>query len=111
VIAEIKGNSSYVCQDLRTNKLLPLHVTRLKPYDATITEDATVVAAADNDEWRVELIVDHRGPPRGRPRRALEFRVRWLGYGPADDTWLPYSEVSELEALDAYAARHPELRL
>ena len=76
-----------------------------------MTEDPAAVAAADNDEWLVEAIIDHRGPRNGRPKRALEFRVRWQGFGANADTWLPYAEVAELEALDDYAARHPELRL
>jgi transposase InsO family protein len=111
VVVEVTGANTYVCQDLCAHKRVQLHATRLKAYDASMTEDPAAVAAADNDEWLVEAIIDHRGPRNGRPKRALEFRVRWQGFGANADTWLPYAEVAELEALDDYAARHPELRL
>jgi hypothetical protein len=109
-VVEADGDK-YLCQDLRTQKVLPFHVSRLKRYVMDDTPDAVDVAAADDDEYIVEAIVDHRGPPTGRPRKELEFRVRWKGYEPDEDTWLPYNEVSKLEALDAYSATHPELRL
>lgn len=113
VVVERQG-SVYQCQDLLTHKVVSFHATRLKQYNMEQTEDPAAVAAVDAEEFVVEAIVAHRGPrgPRGNYRRnQLEFRVRWAGYQPEDDTWLPYREVAELAALDAYAAMHPELRL
>mmetsp|Transcript_49331 Transcript_49331/g.124040 ORF Transcript_49331/g.124040 Transcript_49331/m.124040 type:complete len:112 (-) Transcript_49331:645-980(-) len=60
-------------------------------------------------EYQVEAIVDHRGSPRNKSQ--LKFRVRWKGYEPDEDTWEPYASVKDCEALDVYAAEHPELRL
>jgi hypothetical protein len=110
VVVEVKGNT-YVCQDLCTHKVVSFHISRLKAYNMDSTPDVTAVAAVDQDEWEVEEIVDHRGPKHGRPKSKLEFRVRWKGFEPEEDTWLPYAEVRELQALDAYTANHPELRL
>lgn len=113
VVVERQG-SVYQCQDLLTHKVVSFHATRLKQYNMEQTEDPAAVAAVDAEEFVVEAIVAHRGPrgPRGNYRRnQLEFRVRWAGYQPEDDIWLPYREVAELAALDAYAAVHPELRL
>lgn len=110
VVQRIKG-STYSCKDLTTGKLIPFHVTRLKRYNMQQTDNALDVAAVDKDEWEVEEIVDHRGPPDGYPRKELEFLVRWKGYEPCDDSWLPYAEVNELQALDEYAVHHPELGL
>jgi hypothetical protein len=107
-VQEIRS-SVCVCQDLTTLRPHRFHVSRLKRFEATMTDDPAALAAADKDEFIVEEIIDHRGNPR---RRAdMQFRVRWLGYGPEEDLWLPYREVRELEALDRYAATHPELRL
>lgn len=102
----------YTCQDLRTLRHVRFHKTRLKKYDAERTESAVAVAAVDNEEFEVEAIVVHRLlPGRGLRRRRLEFRVRWRGYEPEEDTWLPWSEVKDLAALDVYALEHPELHL
>jgi hypothetical protein len=104
--------SMYTCQDLRTLRHVRFHETRLKKYDAERTESAVAVAAVDNEEFEVEAIVAHRLlPGRGPRRRRLEFRVRWRGYEPEEDTWLPWSEVKDLAALDVYALEHPELHL
>jgi hypothetical protein len=84
----------------------------LEKYDAERTESAVAVAAVDNEEFEVEAIVDHRLlPGRGPRRRRLEFRVRWRGYEPEEDTWLPFAQVKDLAALDVYALEHPELHL
>ena len=31
--------------------------------------------------------------------------VRWFGFGPEDDEWLPYSMVEDCEALDDWYAK------
>ena len=108
VVVEVQG-STVQCQDLCTLRFIRFHRSRLKRYDTERTPDPAAVAAVDNDEYVVEAIVDHRGDPRRRAR--MEFRVRWLGYEPDEDTWLPFREVQDLEALDRYAQDHPELRL
>jgi hypothetical protein len=71
------------------------------------TNDPVEVAQVDNDEYRVQEIVDHVG----KKKKDLQFRVRWCGYGPEDDSWLPYSEVRDLQAMDVYLKSHPGLRL
>lgn len=103
----------FVCQDVRTLKIVRLHEGRLRPFRMREGEDPLGVAAVDQDEFVVDSIVDHgvRDGGRARRRADLEFRVPWLGDEPTEDTWFPYSEVRDLAALDAYAATHPELRL
>lgn len=114
VVTDVKG-STYSCQDLCTLKVSQFHLERLKLYTMDRTSDPVAIAAADADEWEVEAIVDHRlvkGSSKGRKAKgAFEFLVRWKGFEPSDDSWLPYSSVSELSALDTYASTHPELRL
>lgn len=39
------------------------------------------------------------------------FRVRWLGYGPHEDSWEPFSNVRDCGLLNQFVLAHPELRL
>jgi hypothetical protein len=106
IIVAIQGHMCS-CQDLLTLRLSDYHVSRLKHYNMDQTNDPVDVAQVDNDEYRVQEIVDHVG----KKKKDLQFRVRWCGYGPEDDSWLPYSEVRDLQAMDVYLKSHPGLRL
>ena len=100
--------STYHCQDVNTLKIHQLHISRLKRYNMDQTPDPLAVASVDDAEYVVEQVIDHRPGPR---RQDWTFRVRWRGYGPSEDSWLPYAEVQEVQALRAYLLAHPGLRL
>jgi hypothetical protein len=99
-------------RDLISNQISLVHVSRLRPFrhptDMTI-EEAMNLAAVDLDEFHVEKIVTHSGG--GKDPKKWTFRVRWVGYEEGDDTWLPWSAVKDLEALDVYSQAYPELNL
>ena len=67
-------------------------------------------AAYDKEHFIVESIVDHVGDKR-KKSTTLFFRVHWSGYEDSEDSWLPWSHVNELAALDVYLAAHKELGL
>ncbi|XP_045613355.2 ABC transporter F family member 4-like isoform X2 [Procambarus clarkii] len=48
-------------------------------------------------EYEVEAVVDHR--VRGR---FTEYKVRWKGFGPMDDSWLPEAELNCDNLLNKY---------
>jgi hypothetical protein len=53
----------------------------------------------DEVDWEVEKIVDHKRSKNGRYR----FLVRWLGYGPEDDSWLSENDLEDCqEILEEY---------
>ncbi|KAF7326100.1 Reverse transcriptase-RNase H-integrase [Mycena kentingensis (nom. inval.)] len=49
------------------------------------------------EEYLVERIIDERTRYGKR-----QFRVRWFGYGPEHDDWLPLAEVNDLAVFDAW---------
>jgi hypothetical protein len=52
-----------------------------------------IVTADGEIEYFVERIIDQRTRGRGK-----QFLVRWLGYGPEADLWLPRREIADTEA-------------
>ena len=72
-------------------------------------EEIEVLSAVDLDEYYVEKIVAHEG--KGRNPKNWKFKVRWVGYEPEEDTWLNWTAVKDLAALDTYSKEHPELLL
>ena len=107
LVVQSIDNQTYVCQDLVTMQLAPYFVTRLKKFHDDNTIEPLALAAIDRDELEVESIVGHTGSPK--ERKSMTFRVRWRGFQPEDDTWEPWSQVYNLQALDEYIATHPHL--
>lgn len=56
----------------------------------------------ENGIYEVESIVDHR--QNGQSER--EYKVRWRGYGPSDDTWEPETDLLDLEIFMEYINEH-----
>ena len=96
----------YDCMDILTQNILRIGFDGLKRY-VVGRADPVWVASSDKDEFVVDSIVDHVGNPRRKS--TLWFKVHWLGYEPAEDSWLPLRRVKDLAALTAYLALHPEL--
>ena len=57
------------------------HVSRLKRFpDGSTSEDIFI----DESYYDMDHVVDHRFNRKG----VLEFRIRWVGYSSADDSWI-----------------------
>ncbi|GBE87359.1 Transposon Ty3-G Gag-Pol polyprotein [Sparassis crispa] len=94
-----------------TNIFPTFHASLLKPWrenDASLfpsrqhNQPGPIITDDGAEEWEVESIVNHR--PRGR---GFQYLVRFRGYGPEHDVWLPGREVKDLAALDSYLLHSP----
>ena len=105
-IVREREQDSYIVVDLLTHSPQKVHVARLHPFCVAPPVDPLSVAAAENQEWLIDTILEHRYSNDGRPlARNLEFKVRWLGYGAEDDTWEPWKNMRETVQVEDYARR------
>jgi hypothetical protein len=80
----------YELVNLVTGKTLRRHISQLKAFDASRCSPVSV-ALRNSKDYLVERIISHTGTPSKRAQ--MRFRVRWLGYGPKDDTQEPWKGV------------------
>jgi len=81
-----------------------VHIQRIHPfiYDPRWV-DPELVSYRDREEYIVEKIVDHIGD-KSVMKSQWEFKVRWLGYPPEEDLWLPWKELRNNPKLHKYLA-------
>jgi hypothetical protein len=109
LMAQLKGpykvvnsvGSAMTIQNLVTNKLETVHITQLHPFHFNAHEtDPRTIANVDAAAWDVESIITHKG--KMHQKGSLSFKVRWAGYGPEDDTWEPWKNLRNTEAMHTY---------
>ncbi|KAH6905101.1 hypothetical protein BKA70DRAFT_1225888 [Coprinopsis sp. MPI-PUGE-AT-0042] len=59
---------------------------------------------AGNNEYTVDRILDERSV-RVANTTSTEFLVRWKGWPPSTDSWIPLEDADDLEAMDRWEAR------
>ena len=76
------------------------------PYQRRRPPMSAVVIDGE-DEYEVEKLLQKRSIRRGRGW-STQYLVRWLGYGPEDDTWETESELrrNASEMIDTFEARN-----
>jgi hypothetical protein len=67
-------------------------------------------ACKDEQEYDVGEILDIRGI-NGNRKDQLEVKVRWKGYGPDKDSWLPWPEIRDVGLLHDYLKENDLRRL
>lgn len=100
--------------DLVSQKVLTVHIDRLRKFKKGGMNENEILhlASSDVNEFVVKEILDHRYKKNARKAKGnLEFLVSWEGYDPGDDSWVPYANVKDVQALDVYSETHPELNL
>ena len=109
-----ESSTMYIIQDPADLKEYRKHVRELYEYRMGLTSNPAAIIAMDKVEDLVDFIVDHECPVdkvtgRRVPKSGWRFRIRWVGCGQEEDSWLPFKEVNPLAAFDIYLQEHPEL--
>ena len=113
VIARL-SDKTYQLRDPADDARLERHVKEMFPYFVSEGEDVRDTIAMDEFEDLVSEVLDHRRLEGSASLRDLDFRIRWAGCGPEEDTWHPYSEMTRKGGLAAfwkYVGEHPELAI
>jgi hypothetical protein len=107
IIAAHPEKSTYTLQLPNSSRMFPgFHASQLQPYhenDASLfpnrepARPGPILTEDGTEEWHIDKIVDER-----RRGRGTQYLVRWSGYGPESDDWLPRSELEDTEALDIW---------
>ena len=104
---------------LKTREAVAQHLGLVKEEDEEVEEERSSAAAksakpikepppveiGDELAFEVERLLDVRRDERGR----REFKVRWVGYSSADDSWEPEHGLLDRDPIDAFEAKRPNL--
>jgi hypothetical protein len=80
------------------------HVSLLRPYHTPGPEQSRAAQPApifeDDNQWRVETLLAKRVV-----RGTTQYLVRWEGFGPEDDSWVPSRDISK-DLIRAFGRQH-----
>ena len=77
------------------------HVSKLKPYKASgrVQPPPVPIEIEGELEYEVERVLDKRIVKRRRKDRAVEYLVKWLGYGHEHNSWEPAKALANAQEM------------
>lgn len=113
ILRAFPESSVYTLDLPESMRIFPtFHASLLKRYmsnDPTLfpsrqlPQPGPIVGIDGDVEWEVESLMDKRKRGRGH-----QYLVRWHGWGPGADFWIPASVAEELAAFNTWLIKHPE---
>jgi hypothetical protein len=86
---------------LRTNVF---HISLLEPAPQTAKPQDDIEAEDEEEEWDVEQVLDSRITEDSK----LEYLIKWLDFGPEDNSWEPATNLHCPEKLEEFHRRNPD---
>ena len=83
-----------------TSQVLPFVENDSSLFPSRTLQQPPPVIIDSEEAYYVDGILDERKRGRG-----FQYLVRWRGYGPEDDRWLPSRELADCEALNIWLAQ------
>ena len=106
-VVKARPESSTYTLDIPGSKAFKtFHVSELVRWHANddtkfpsraLTRPGPLLTEDGYEEYEIDHIVDSK-----LYRKQRRYLVRWKGYGPESDTWLPESELADCAALDLW---------
>jgi hypothetical protein len=109
LVMETAPKISMVTIDLpnHPNTFHTFHTSQVRPFVENNKElfpshklEEPLPVFVDEEQFFVDHILDEHKRGRG-----LQYLVRWLGYGPEEDRWLPGRELDDCEVLNIWLAK------
>ena len=79
------------------------HISLLEPAPKSARLATSVEAEDEEEEWDVEDILDSR-----IAGRQLQYLVKWLDFGPEDNSWQPATNLHCPKKLEEFHRRNPD---
>ena len=94
-------DSRYTLLDLISGKETIYHVSDMKVFnfDPAIVNPVDI-ARRDHMEHFVFQVYDMEGNPRRK--KSLKFKVKWLNHNESEDSWEPFANLRDTQALHEY---------
>jgi transposase InsO family protein len=86
-----------------------LELAKTDPFDRT-TSPPPPVEVDGEEQWEIETVIRAENRGRGRNRRK-HYLVRWRGFGPEVDSWVPADEMEHAAELVQEFERREEDRM
>ena len=111
VVDSVLPRNRYLLKNLHSRRLHNVfHIDRLLPYPSRFNANPYKL----EDRWPVFSVVGHRvwsAPDRDTGRKkgeaGLQYRIRWLGFGPNGDSWRYVEYLNDIMPLiNKYNAEH-----
>ena len=94
-------------QHYKIHNVFLCHVSLIKPYKSNGTRHPPKPLAGfeDDNVFPVDALLDKRVTKSGK-RTKTQYLVKWKGYGPEENTWVPVANILDPGLIRDYEKAH-----